>query len=137
MSFPQDPTLSDVHVVIVVTDGKYVLEDQATEAGVLFQSDLERAIELDRGAVIRAGRQWLVVGDRKRANTVVHYNESGQRLAQFELKDGTTVVANTGTYIDSPFHRFADGKDISELERVRFVMKDGVVYKGAAPAPLP
>ena len=28
-------------------------------------------------------------------------------------------------------------KDISELERVRFVMKDGVVYKGAAPAPLP
>ena len=28
-------------------------------------------------------------------------------------------------------------KDISELERVRFVMKDGVVYKGAAPGPLP
>ena len=25
------------------------------------------------------------------------------------------MVANTGTYIDSPFHRFADGKDISEL----------------------
>jgi imidazolonepropionase-like amidohydrolase len=28
-------------------------------------------------------------------------------------------------------------KDISELERVRFVMKGGVVYKGAPPAPLP
>lgn len=25
------------------------------------------------------------------------------------------MVANTGTYIDSPFHRFADGKDLSEL----------------------
>jgi kynurenine formamidase len=25
------------------------------------------------------------------------------------------MVANTGTYIDSPFHRYADGKDISEL----------------------
>ena len=25
------------------------------------------------------------------------------------------MVANTGTYIDSPFHRFADGSDISEL----------------------
>lgn len=25
------------------------------------------------------------------------------------------MVANTGTYIDSPFHRFADGQDISQL----------------------
>lgn len=25
------------------------------------------------------------------------------------------MVGNTGTYIDSPFHRFADGKDLSEL----------------------
>jgi len=92
VSFPQDPALSDVHIVIVATGGKYVLQDQATEAGVLFQSDLERSVELDRGAVIRAGRQWLVVGDRRRANTVVHYNESGQRIAQFELKEGATVV---------------------------------------------
>jgi len=26
------------------------------------------------------------------------------------------MVANTGTYVDSPFHRFANGKDLSELE---------------------
>jgi arylformamidase len=25
------------------------------------------------------------------------------------------MVANTGTYVDSPFHRFADGHDLSEL----------------------
>jgi kynurenine formamidase len=25
------------------------------------------------------------------------------------------MVANTGTYIDSPFHRYADGKDLAEL----------------------
>ncbi|HZQ23438.1 MAG TPA: cyclase family protein [Terriglobales bacterium] len=25
------------------------------------------------------------------------------------------MVANTGTYIDSPFHRYADGKDLSQL----------------------
>src|ERR671929_1841776 len=25
------------------------------------------------------------------------------------------MVANTGTYIDSPFHRYAEGKDLSEL----------------------
>jgi len=26
------------------------------------------------------------------------------------------MVANTGTYLDSPFHRYEDGKDLSELE---------------------
>ena len=26
------------------------------------------------------------------------------------------MVANTGTYLDSPFHRYADGKDLSRLE---------------------
>jgi arylformamidase len=26
------------------------------------------------------------------------------------------MVANTGTYLDSPFHRYADGKDLAELE---------------------
>ncbi len=26
------------------------------------------------------------------------------------------MVANTGTYLDSPFHRYAEGKDLSELE---------------------
>src|SRR3954471_11447127 len=25
------------------------------------------------------------------------------------------MVANTGTYLDSPFHRFAEGKDLADL----------------------
>jgi kynurenine formamidase len=29
------------------------------------------------------------------------------------------MVGNTGTYLDSPFHRFADGKDLSELSLSR------------------
>jgi arylformamidase len=29
------------------------------------------------------------------------------------------MVANTGTYLDSPFHRYADGKDLSQLELSR------------------
>ncbi len=37
--------------------------------------------------------------------------------------DGTTfqigrieMVGNTGTYLDTPFHRFSEGKDLSEIE---------------------
>ena len=38
-----------------------------------------------------------------------------------------TMVANTGTYIDSPFHRFADGTDIAGLELTSLVGLDAVV----------
>jgi len=37
------------------------------------------------------------------------------------------MVANTGTYVDSPFHRFADGKDLSELPLESLADLDGFV----------
>lgn len=37
------------------------------------------------------------------------------------------MVANTGTYVDSPFHRFADGKDLSELDLASLADLPGVV----------
>jgi kynurenine formamidase len=37
------------------------------------------------------------------------------------------MVANTGTYVDSPFHRFADGIDLSELPLESLADLEGVV----------
>ena len=37
------------------------------------------------------------------------------------------MVGNTGTYLDSPFHRFADGKDLSELPLESLAELNGVV----------
>jgi arylformamidase len=39
------------------------------------------------------------------------------------------MVANTGTYIDCPFHRYADGQDLSQVELSRFVNLDAVVIQ--------
>ena len=39
------------------------------------------------------------------------------------------LVANTGTYLDSPFHRLAHGKDLSELELARLANLDCVVVR--------
>ena len=39
------------------------------------------------------------------------------------------MVANTGTYLDSPFHRFADGSDLSQLELTSLADLDGVVVR--------
>lgn len=37
------------------------------------------------------------------------------------------MVANTGTYIDCPFHRFEHGKDLSEIGLEHFADLDGIV----------
>src|SRR2546423_4851379 len=39
------------------------------------------------------------------------------------------MVANTGTYLDSPFHRYEDGKDLPELELSSLADLDGVVVR--------
>lgn len=39
------------------------------------------------------------------------------------------MVANTGTYVDSPFHRFAKGKDLSELPLNSLADLDGIVIR--------
>ena len=41
------------------------------------------------------------------------------------------MVANTGTYVDSPFHRFADGIDLSELPLESLADLEGVVVRAA------
>ncbi|MGD2271459.1 MAG: cyclase family protein [Desulfobacterales bacterium] len=50
--------------------------------------------------------------------------------------DGTTfqigklnMVANTGTYLDAPFHRYAQGKDLSELNLDCLANLDGIVFR--------
>jgi arylformamidase len=42
------------------------------------------------------------------------------------------MVANTGTYVDAPFHRYADGKDIAGLRLDSLANLDAVVIQGAA-----
>src|ERR1044072_1150743 len=39
------------------------------------------------------------------------------------------MVANTGTYLDSPFHRYANGDDLSELSLKSLANLDGVVVR--------
>ncbi len=39
------------------------------------------------------------------------------------------MVANTGTYVDSPFHRYAEGKDLSELPLESLADLDAMVVR--------
>jgi kynurenine formamidase len=51
-----------------------------------------------------------------------HYDEGTTfQIARIDL------VANTGTYVDAPFHRFADGADLADLDLSRLAHRKGVV----------
>lgn len=39
------------------------------------------------------------------------------------------MVANTGTYLDSPFHRYADGTDLADLKLSSLANLDGLVVR--------
>jgi arylformamidase len=39
------------------------------------------------------------------------------------------MVTNTGTYVDCPFHRYEDGKDLSEVALENFVDIEGIVIR--------
>jgi kynurenine formamidase len=61
-----------------------------------------------------------------------HLTREGSRQ---HYADGTTfqigkieMVANTGTYIDAPFHRYKDGKDLSQLDMASVADLDGVIF---------
>lgn len=56
-----------------------------------------------------------------RAESRAHYTEGTEfHIGRVEL------VANTGTYLDAPFHRYEGGYDVAELDLVRCADLDGI-----------
>ena len=54
-------------------------------------------------------------------------------------EDGSTfqigridMIANTGTYLDTPFHRYAEGDDLAGVELGRLAALDGLVVRSEA-----
>lgn len=60
--------------------------------------------------------------------------ESRSRYAEgYEFQIGRIdMVANTGTYLDTPFHRFADGHDLTGLDLTRVADVPGVAVTAPA-----
>lgn len=79
--------------------------------------------EVEHGMVTYKGLPAPIICDfLSREDSRKNYAEGTQfHIGKIEM------VANTGTYVDSPFHRFADGIDLSELPLESLADLDGVV----------
>jgi arylformamidase len=85
--------------------------------------DLSHTIE--HGLVTYKGLPAPIVCDYlSREDSRKFYEEGTEfQIAKIEM------VANTGTYLDCPFHRFANGKDLSELLLDRLVDLEGILIR--------
>ena len=82
--------------------------------------------EVEHGMITYKGLPAPIICDfLSREDSRKHYAEGTEfSIGKIEM------VANTGTYVDSPFHRFADGIDLSELPLESLVDLQGVVLRG-------
>src|SRR5437016_322947 len=69
------------------------------------------AHRIEHGMITYKGMPGPVISDYRSREASRGYYASGTEFHIGKIE----MVANTGTYIDAPFHRFADGKDLSEL----------------------
>ena len=84
--------------------------------------DLSHTVE--HGMITYKGLPGPVISDFwSREDSKAHYEQGTSfHVGRIEM------VANTGTYLDAPFHRYADGKDLSELNLASIANLDGVVF---------
>jgi len=85
--------------------------------------DLSHTVE--HGMITYKGLPAPIICDfLSREDSRKHYAEGTEfNIGKIEM------VANTGTYVDSPFHRFADGLDLSELPLESLADLEGVVVR--------
>jgi arylformamidase len=85
--------------------------------------DLSHIIE--NGTVTYKGLPAPIICDYLSREDSKKFYEGG---AEFQIGK-IEMVSNTGTYVDCPFHRYADGEDLSEVGVERFAELDGIVVR--------
>lgn len=85
--------------------------------------DLSHTIE--HGMITYKGLPAPIISDHlSRKDSRRHY-ESGTEFQIGRIE----MVANTGTYLDSPFHRYEDGRDLAQLDLGSLADLQGVVVR--------
>ncbi|MVM40070.1 cyclase family protein [Spirosoma sp. HMF3257] len=85
--------------------------------------DLSHTIEA--GLVTYKGLPAPIVCDYLSRENSRQFYEAGTEFQIGKIE----MVTNTGTYVDCPFHRFADGKDLSEVGLEAFTDLEGIVIR--------
>lgn len=106
---------------IIIEDHKRTTRREFARKDLLI--DLSHTIE--DGLVTYKGLPAPIICDYLSREASRNFYEEGTEFQIGKIE----MVANTGTYIDCPFHRYEKGKDLSEVELSCFVDLDAVVIR--------
>lgn len=88
---------------------------------------IELSHVIEDGMITYTGLPGPVISDHmSREDSESHYSDGTTfQIGKIEM------IANTGTYIDAPFHRYEEGQDLSELKMASIANLDGIVFRAA------
>jgi arylformamidase len=110
--------------IVIAEPHKRNMQTIAAAAGERFV-DLSHTIE--DGMITYKGLPAPLICDHlSREQSRAHYAPG----TEFQI-GRITMVANTGTYIDSPLHRYADGADVADFDLGGIALLDAVVVRVA------
>src|SRR3989475_9687185 len=90
--------------------------------------DVSHSVE--DGMITYKGLPAPVIGDHLTREQSRSYYAPGTEFHIGKIE----MVANTGTYLDSPFHRYKDGRDLSQLELTSLADLDCLVLRARSKA---
>lgn len=88
---------------------------------------IELSHVIEDGMITYTGLPGPVISDHmSRKDSESHYSDGTTfQIGKIEM------IANTGTYIDAPFHRYEEGQDLSALKMASIANLDGIVFRVA------
>ena len=86
---------------------------------------IELSHEIEHGMVTYQGLDAPVICDywTREESKALYEDESTFQIGKIDM------VANTGTYLDVPFHRFEDGKDFTAITLEQLAHLEGILVK--------
>ena len=91
--------------------------------GMQMHRYIDLSHEIEDGMITYQGLPGPVISDHlNRGASAEHYTEGTTfQIGKIEM------VANTGTYIDAPFHRYSEAADLSDFKLTAIANLDGLV----------
>lgn len=117
-AFPDDPLLGSPHATLLGDESGWTLRDEGSRSGTFLRARAGEYVDLDSGALVRVGRQFLMLAGRE----LRHFDAQGQEVDRYPVTDAPKILGR-----DAPDVTL-DAKDMS-LSRRHFAVavKDGKV----------
>ena len=92
VQLPGDNSATNKHAVLEERAGEFILHDQGNPAGVFLRLSSKKLRQIEAGALLQLGRQYLMFGKDGDAFMMAQYDRAGKLLKKHALTEGTIIA---------------------------------------------